>query len=54
MIPEWLFQLAGMGFTGAAVYAGIKADLATLHNKVENAALQASKAHDRIDRLFEH
>ena len=54
MIPEWVFQLVGMCCTGAAVYAGIKADLATLHNKVENNALQTLRAHDRIDRMMEH
>lgn len=54
MIPDWLFQVMGMAGTAAAVYAGIKSDLATLHNKVENATLQASRAHERIDRFFDH
>lgn len=53
MMPEWIFQVIGMAGTAAAVYAGIKADLATLHNKADSAIFQAQKAHERIDHLLQ-
>jgi len=53
MIPEWIFQVIGMAATASAVYAGIKADLATLHNKADSAIFQAQKAHERIDHLLQ-
>lgn len=53
MIPEWAFQILGMGCTAAGIYAAIKADLATLHIKADQAAQQAAKAHERIDHLLQ-
>ena len=45
--------MQALGYAGVcvAVYAGIKADLASLHVKVEQAINTAEKAHDRIDQI---
>ena len=51
-------DLAGLlgllGPVGAAfgVYAGIRADLARLHDRTERAQKVAERAHDRIDGLI--
>lgn len=51
-MPEWLMQLVTAGAGAASVYAAIRADLARLHEKAENAAHAADKAHGRIDELL--
>lgn len=51
-MPEWLFQLLTAGAGAASVYAAIRADLARLHEKAENAARVADKAHGRIDEIL--
>lgn len=51
MIPEWFFQLISAGAGAAAVYAAIRADLATLHERATNAMEAATRAHDRIDHM---
>lgn len=51
-MPEWIFQLLTAGAGAASVYAAIRADLARLHEKAENAARSAEKAHGRIDTLL--
>lgn len=38
--------------TGIGVYAGIRADLARLHERVSTAVSSADKAHSRIDNLL--
>ncbi len=45
--------MQALGYAGVcvAVYAGIKADLAALHVKVEQAIKSAEKAHARIDKI---
>lgn len=48
-MPEWVLQLAGYAVGAAAVYAGIRADLARLHERVESAREAASAAHRRLD-----
>lgn len=53
-MPDWLFQLLTAGAGAASVYAAIRADLARLHEKAENACKAADKAHDRIDHLINH
>lgn len=53
-MPDWLFQLLTAGAGAASVYAAIRADLARLHEKAENAAKAADKAHERIDQFFNH
>lgn len=52
MIPEWLFQIVGMAATAAGIYAAIRADIAALHVKADNAAKAANEAHQRIDQLM--
>lgn len=53
-MPDWIFQ--AMGYIGglAVLYAGIRADLARLHEKAENAARDAERANGRIDHFFDH
>lgn len=51
-MPEWVVQLAGYGAGAAAVYAGIRADLARLHERVEAAKEAAASAHRRLDGLY--
>lgn len=53
-MPDWLYQLLSAGAGAAAVYAGIRADLARLHEKAEAAVKAADKAHERIDTLLNH
>jgi len=38
--------------SAGGVYAAIRADLATLHERATNAKEAADKAHDRIDELL--
>lgn len=48
---EWVRQgLVGL-VMAAGLYAGVRADLATLHERTAQALKQAEKAHDRIDAL---
>lgn len=50
-MPEWLLQVL-TAFGGAAtVYAGIRADLAALKVKAEQAVKTADEAHRRIDNM---
>lgn len=51
MIPEWLLQLMTAGIGAASVYAAIRADLATLHERATQAMEAATRAHDRIDHM---
>lgn len=51
MIPEWVMQLATAGLGAAGVYAAIRADLATLHERATQAMEAATRAHDRIDHM---
>lgn len=53
-MPDWLFQLLTAGAGAASVYAAIRADLAALHVKADQAAQSADKAHTRIDEFFNH
>ncbi len=51
MTPEMIQQLL-IGAGGAiSVYAAIRADLATLHERTKNTAEAAKEAHSRIDEL---
>lgn len=58
MMPEWFLQAFGIaaGIAGGAgsVYAAIRADLAALHIKADQAAQAAVRAHERIDDFFNH
>lgn len=51
MMPEWFLQLLTAGAGAAAVYAAIRADLATLHERATQAMEAATRAHDRIDHM---
>lgn len=51
-MPDWVFQLITAAGGAASVYAAIRADLARLHEKAENAARSADKAHGRIDAIL--
>lgn len=53
-MPEWIFQLLTAGAGAASVYAAIRADLAALHVKADQAAAAATEAHRRIDGMFNH
>lgn len=50
--PDWLIQLLTAGAGAAGVYAGIRADLARLHERTTNAKESADKAHERIDTIM--
>jgi hypothetical protein len=52
-MPEWALQVVGIVASAAAVYAGIRADLASIRVKAEAAAEAAKDAHRRIDSILE-
>lgn len=52
-LRDWLKAIIAAGLTAAGMYAGIRADLAALHEKASYAVKVADKAHDRIDKLQE-
>lgn len=52
-MPEWLFQVLTAVAGAASVYAAIRADLARLHEKAENANRSATRANERIDMMFQ-
>lgn len=52
-MPEWLIQVIGMVGAAAGIYAAIRADLAYLRAKAEDAHTSATLAHARIDRFLE-
>lgn len=52
MTPEFVLQIIIAVASGLAVYAGIRADLARLHERATNAQSSADKAHERIDHLL--
>lgn len=50
--PEFLLQIVIAVGSGFGVYAAIRADLATLHERATNAAKRADEAHSRIDHII--
>lgn len=46
-------MLAAMLLSGGAVYAGVRADLARIHERLGAVSRVADRAHDRIDRIME-
>lgn len=50
-VLQFLLQLATAGAAAAAVYAGIRADLATLRVMADHASQSAAEAHRRIDGI---
>lgn len=58
-MPDWVLQLLGIIGSCAAVYAGVKVDLARAIAKAEEAEhcareaqVTAVRAHDRIDDIL--
>jgi len=49
--PEFLLSVVVALASGFGAYAAIRADLATLHERVQNALKEAQRAQDRIDQL---
>ncbi len=54
MSADLIMQLAGYFVGGAGVYAAIRGDLARAVTKAEQALLDSSKAHDRLDIHIEN
>lgn len=52
MMAEWLPHFLGYLVAAAAVYAGIRADLASIRVRAEMAAEAAKGAHQRIDSML--
>ena len=50
-MPDWLQALIPQAAGAAAIYAGIRADLARIHERATHALESADKAHSRIDSL---
>jgi hypothetical protein len=51
---EFLLQVMIALASGGGVYAAIRADLATLHEKTANAHTAAHSAHRRIDDILQN
>lgn len=51
---EFLLQVMIALASGGGVYAAIRADLATLHEKTANASQAAHNAHRRIDDMLQN
>ena len=49
--PEFLLQSLLAIASGFGAYAAIRADLATLHERANNAAKRADEAHERLNNL---
>lgn len=50
-MPDWVAQLLGYAASAAALYAGIRVDLARLHERASIALARADSAHDRLNNL---
>jgi len=51
-MPEWMLQLFVIAASSGGVYGAIRADLAAIRTKVEQASVAANHAHRRIDDLL--
>ena len=51
MTPEFLAQLLGMVGVAVGVYAGIRADIASMRARIELMKEDLDRAHDRIDSI---
>ena len=49
--PEFVLQIVLAFGAAGAMYAAIRGDLATLHERTKNTKEVADKAHERIDEL---
>lgn len=52
MTPDFILQLLAIAGVGVGVYAGIRADMAALHVRCEQAVKSAERAHVRLDEHF--
>lgn len=52
LTAEFLLQIGVALASGIGAYTAIRADLATLHEKVSNSAAAAVSAHQRIDNMM--
>lgn len=52
-MPDWILQLLGFAIAGGAGYAAIRADLARLHERTNTAIASATRAHERLDEIFD-
>lgn len=52
-MTETILQLVAVVGVGVGAYAAIRADLAALHVKADQAAKSADKAHERIDAIVD-
>lgn len=52
--PDFWLSVVVAVAGGFGVYAAIRADLATLHERATNAQQSAARAHERIDALNHH
>lgn len=48
---EFVLQIIIALGSAVSVYAAIRADLATLHERTKNSASSVARAHERIDEL---
>lgn len=51
--PEFLWQIVLALVTGGAIYGGIRADIRSIHSKIDGAQDDADEAHRRLDRHLE-
>lgn len=51
-MPEWVVQVGGYVVAAAGVYAGIRADLARIHERLDGVRESAKAAHSRIDSIL--
>ena len=54
MTPDWLSHFLTVIAGAGGVYAAIRADMAYLKAKAEQACTDAVKAHDRLDMHIEN
>lgn len=45
-------MLVGMLLSGGAVYAGVRADLARIHERLSHVGESSTRAHARIDEIL--
>jgi hypothetical protein len=48
----WMW-IAGQLVAGAAIWGGIRADIRSMHARIEDAKRAVDEAHSRIDRILE-
>ena len=51
-LPAWVIQIAQLAGGAACAYAGIRADLARMHERLESIAKDAERANQRLDHFM--